>query len=110
MNKSTISKHRNKIKGKGNVIYTLMGDELSTGNTQKMRVSRCMFYAKDTIGFSIAINLIKTFVLKKSSILIQTENIFLGIIVDVAFSFVTLFLATFLWYEIRVYRHNSTNS
>ena len=109
MNNSTISKQRNK-KGKGNGIYTLMGIELSTENNQKMRVSRYIFYVKETIGFSIVINLIKAFIFKKSSILIQTENIVLGIIVDIAFSFVTLFLVTFLWYEFRVYRHNLRNS
>lgn len=108
MNNETIAKKRSK--NKGNIIYTLMGKPLSTENTQKMRVSRCIFYAKDTIGFSIVINLINLFVFKKSSLLIQTENIFLGLFVDVAFSFVTLFLVTFLWYEFRVYRHNLSNS
>lgn len=110
MNNRTLSKQRSNKKGKRNSIYTLMSNELTTKNSLELRVSRYIFYAKETFGFSIVINLIKTFVFKNRSIFIQSENIAVGVIVDVAFTFVTLYLATFLWYEFRVYRHNLKNS
>lgn len=53
MSKSTISKHRNKIKGKGNIIYTLMGDELSTGNTQKCAFLDACFMLKTQLVFRL---------------------------------------------------------
>jgi|GEM_PF-4680278 len=107
MNKSNSVKKKNK---KRNIIYTLMGNELMTGNKLKIRISRYIYYAKDTVGFSIVYSLIRIMLFGKKSFLIQTDNFFLGLIVDVVLAFIFLYITTFLWYEFRVYRHNAKNS
>ena len=107
MNKSNSVKKKNK---KSNIIYTLMGNELMTGNKLKIRISRYIYYAKDTVGFSIVYSLIRIMLFGKKSFLIQTDNFFLGLIVDVVLAFIFLYITTFLWYEFRVYRHNAKNS
>jgi len=107
MNKSNSVKKKNK---KSNIIFTLMGNELMTDNTLKVRISRYIYYAKDTVGFSIVYSLIRIMLFGKRSFLIQTDNFFLGLFVDVVLAFIFLYITTFLWYEFRVYRHNAKNS
>lgn len=91
-------------------VKTLGGHPLMCGRSAQAKLSRYKFYARDAIFFSIGFSFLKIGLFNDDAFILQLDNQLMNIASQILFTFITLFIANFIWYEIRVYRVNKNEA